>query len=215
MTEKEHVVEQTNAEPTPGIGGWLLVYLVFAVLVDVAAVVLMSCGKLSSILQPATQKNELSLFGFMILAACVMTVWVIIAFKNRKPDAVFLGRHHVIINALPVTLVLDWLLLHTDRDVFFIMVSVLFLVGLIAWRVFFNSSSQLKTLIPPATRKVSGREKLLVTFLYLAIGVLYCIHIGFDRWWITVCGFIGLLSFSPIADEFGSPDTVEKDEQDK
>jgi len=215
MTEQEHSVEPTNAERTAGIGGWLLIYLVLAVLVDVAAVVLMSCSKLSSILLPTTQKSELSLFGFLILVACVMTVWVVLAFMKRKPDAAFLGKHHVIINALPVVCVLDWLLLHTDRDVFFILASVLFLVGLIAWRVFFNMSSRVKALIPPATRKVSGREKYLVTFLYLAIGVLYCFHAGFDRWWRTVFALVGLLSFSPMWDEFGNTGADGKDEQDK
>ena len=214
MTEQEYSVEPTNAERTAGIGGWLLIYLVLAVLVDVAAVVLMSCSKLSSILLPTTQKSELSLFGFLILVACVMTVWVVAAFMKRKPDAAFLGKHHVIINALPGVCVLDWLL-HTESDIFIILAAVLFLVYLIVWRVFFNMSSQVKALIPPATRKVSGREKYLVTFLYLAIGVLYCIHAGFDRWWRTVFALVGLLSFSPMFDEFGNSGTVGKDEQDK
>ena len=151
---------------------------------------------------------------FMILAACVMTGYLVAAFMKRKPDAAFLGKHHVIINALPGVCVLDWLL-HTESDIFIILAAVLFLVYLIVWRVFFNMSSQVKALIPPATRKVSGREKYLVTFLYLAIGVLYCIHAGFDRWWRTVFALVGLLSFSPMFDEFGNSGTVGKDEQDK
>ena len=212
MTEQENNLGQSaGSRGADRIRGWLLVYLIMSVIVDVAAIVLL----LTSASRLTPDANELSMLVFMILAACVMTGYLVAAFMKRKPDAAFLGKHHVIINALPVVCVLDWLLLHTDRDVFFILASVLFLVGLFAWRVFFNMSSQVKALIPPATRKVSGREKYLVTFLYLAIGVLYCIHAGFDRWWRTVFALVGLLSFSPMFDEFGNSGTVGKDEQDK
>ena len=91
---------------------------------------------------------------------------------KRKPDAAFLGKHHVIINALPGVCVLDWLL-HTESDIFIILAAVLFLVYLIVWRVFFNMSSQVKALIPPATRKVSGREKYLDQLdSFLANGII-------------------------------------------
>lgn len=211
MTEQENNLGQSaGSRGADRIRGWLLVYLIMSVIVDVAAIVLL----LTSASRLTPDANELSMLVFMILAACVMTGYLVAAFMKRKLDAAFLGKHHVIINALPGVCVLDWLL-HTESDIFIILAAVLFLVYLIVWRVFFNMSSQVKALILPATRKVSGREKYLVTFLYLAIGVLYCIHAGFDRWWRTVFALVGLLSFSPMFDEFGNSGTVGKDEQDK
>lgn len=217
MTEQENLVEQTNTERSNRhIGGWLLLYLVLSVVFDVAAIVLMLCGKLRSIVLPSANGQELSLFVFLILAASVMTVYVVLAFRNRKPDAVFLGRHHVIINAVPIACVMDWLLMHTDRNLFAVLSFVLFFGSLVVWRYYFNNSSLVKALIPPETCKFSSREKYLVSFLYLVIGVMFCIHSGFlDQWWKTIFIIWGLLSLSPLVDlpyDFGKD---EKDEPDK
>ena len=206
--------EEPVGEPKP-IHGWLLLYLVIAVIFDVAALALLVCGKLSSPLLPVANGYEVSIIVFMIVAACVMTAFVVLAFKNRKPDAVFLGRHHNIINAVPIACVLGWLLSYVEQDNVVVLLLVLFFGSLVVWRYFFNSSSQVKALIPPATRKVSSREKYLVFFLYLVLAVLYCIHNGFDKWWNTIFIVLFFISLSPLMDLPVDSGEAEKREQDK
>ena len=165
------------------IRGWLLLYLALAVIIDVAAVAAMLhellSGSSSTALSKSMDVNEISMGVFLMLAACVMTVFVIRAFKDRRPDAVFLGRHNAIINVVPAAYVGAWSA-NAQCGMCEVVAFILFF-AMMGYRSFFNNSSLVQALIPPAIRKVSSREKYLVTFLYAVLGVALCIHSGFDR----------------------------------
>ena len=205
--------EMSVGEPKR-IHGWLLLYLVIAVIIDVGAVAMMVYELLSGASFPAMSQsgdvNEISLAVFLILAACVMTVFVIRAFRDRRPDAVFLGRHNATINAVPAAYLAAGSI-NAGWGICDAVASILFFATLF-YRFFFNNSSQVKALIPTASRKVSSREKYLVSFLYAVVGVAFCLHSGFDKWWWIVFGFLGLLSMSPLMDDprdLGEPEKEE------
>ena len=200
-------------EPTR-IHGWLLLYLVLAVIIDVGAVAMMVYELLAGTsfiaMSHSMNVNEISTTVFLILAACVMTVHVIRAFKDRRPDAVFLGRHNAIINAVPAAYLVAGST-NANWGICDAVASILFFAT-IFYRFFFNNSSQVKALIPPASRKVGNREKYLVSFLYAVLGVMFCLHSGFDKWWWIAFGFWGLLSLSPLMDapsDLGEPEKEE------
>ena len=205
--------EEPVGEPK-SIHGWLLLYLVLAVIFDVAALAILVSSNLSSLLFPVEKGYEVIITGFLIVASCVMTAFVVQAFKNRKPDAVFLGHHHVIINAAPIACVLGWLLSRLEQENVVILLFLLFFGSLVVWRYFFNSSSQVKALIPPATRKVSSMEKYIVSFLYLVIAVLFCFHSGFEKWWNNVFIVLFCISLSPLMDLPADLGKTEEGEQD-
>ena len=210
-TNETNATNEVSLGEPKRIRGWLLLYLVLAVIIDVAAVALMVYVLLSGSFSAAMSKSmdviEMSLTVFLILAACVMTVLVIRAFKDRRPDAVFLGRHSAIINVVPIAYLGAWSV-NANCGICDAVATILFFTTL-GYRFFFNKSSLVKALIPPASRKVSSREKYLVTFWYAVLGVSFCIHSGFDRWWWIVCGLWGLLCLSPLMDEpsdLGNPE---------
>lgn len=209
MIEQEnHSGQVGEARATAAIRGWLLVYLILAVIFDVAAVVLLftSGSELTS------EENELGMLAFLVLSGCAMTGFLVYAFMKRKPYAAFLGKHHVIINAIPAACVFILLFNKVNTDIFALLFVLLLFGGVAIWRNFFGSSSQVKALIPPATRTVGKKEKYLVTFLYVAIGIAIFIHAGWSRWWVTLLGVWGVLSFSPLEDFFN--DSAEEPKQD-
>ena len=205
--------EEPVGEPKP-IHGWLLLYLVIAVIIDVGAVAMMVyellSGPFSASMSQSMNVIEISITVFLILAACVMTVLVIRAFRDRRPDAVFLGRHNAMINAVPAAYLAAGSI-NAECGICYAVASILFFAT-IFYRFFFNNSSQVKALIPPANRKVSSREKYLVTFLYAVVGVVFCTHSGFDKWYWIVFGLLGLLSLSPLMDEPSDLGEPEKEE---
>jgi len=215
MNEMDMIGQENNsgqvgeARAAATVRGWLLLYLILAVIFDVAAVVLLftSGSELTS------GGNELGGLAFLVLAGCVMTGFLIYAFLNRKPDAAFLGKHHVMINAIPVACVFILLLNKVDTDIFTLLLVLLLFGAIGIWRSFFGSSSQVKALVPPDTRKVGKKEKYLVTFLYVAIGIVIFIDAGWSRWWVTLLGVWGVLSLSPLDDFFN--DSAEGPRQDK
>ena len=196
------------------IRGWLLLFLVLAVIIDVGALAMlmyeMMSGPFYGSISKSQNVSEISIFVFLIQAACVMTVLVIRAFRDRRPDAVFLGRHLAMINAVPAAYLVA-ASIHAGFTVCHVVASILF-YATIFYRFYFNNSSLVKALIPPATRKVSNREKYLVSFVYAVFGVVFCTHSGFDHWWWIVFGLLGLLSFSPLMDspsDLGEPEKEE------
>lgn len=194
-----------------GLHGWLLIYFILAVIVDVAAIVLLLKDNVSGLAKE--QGMDLSL----LVCACLMTAYTVYAFVNRKPSAPFMGKHHVIINAVPWLCVLIGVQNYLERigfaPVWLIgMIMLLFLLFLICWRYYFIRSEQVKSLIPPQERKVESWERMIVILLYVAIIVFMCLSRGFDKWWITVLGALGILSLSPLFDM--PEDTGEKKEED-
>lgn len=195
MTDQVNNTGQSGESRAAGrISGWLLVYFIMSVIFDVAAVVLLFTSRS----ELTSDRDELGLLALMVAAGCVMTGYLIAAFIKRKPDAAFLGKHHTVINAIPAACVLIWLINRIDQTIFTVLFYVLLLGGVAVWRLFFGSSSQVDALIPPATRKVAIREKHLVTFLYVAVGVALFFNADWSRWWTTLFGICGLLSLSPL-----------------
>ena len=157
-----------------GLHGWLLIYFILAVIVDVAAIVLMLKDNVSGLAKE--QGMDLSL----LVCACLMTAYTVYAFVNRKPSAPFMGKHHVIINALPWLCVLIGVQNYLEHigfaPVWLIgMIMLLFLLFLICWRYYFMRSEQVKSLIPPQERKVESWERMIVILLYVAIIVFMCL----------------------------------------
>ncbi len=210
MTGQENQSGPSGEPRAATVRGWLLLYLMLSVILDVTAVVLLftSGSELTS------EGNELGLLALLVVAGCVMTGYLITAFVRRHPDAAFLGKHHTVINAIPAACVFYWLFHHTDPVIFALLLFVLLFCGVAIWRNYFGSSSLVKALIPPATRKVGKKEKYLVTFIYVAIGVVIFINAGLDRWWITLAGVWGILSLSPLMEYFPD-DSGSKAEPDK
>jgi hypothetical protein len=155
------------------------------------------------------------MFGLLVAAGCVMTGYLIAAFMNRKPDAAFLGKHHVVINLFPALYVYSWLLDHIDNESLVTLLLIFFWGCVISWRYFFGSSSQVKALIPPATRRVGQKVKYLVIFLYVLIGIVFVLNHGLEKWWIAIFVFLGVLSLSPLGDLPSNLDEADKEEQDK
>ena len=199
--------EEPVAEPKR-IHGWLLLYLVLAVIIDVAAVVLL----FTSNSELASDVKELSMFAFLVVVGCVMTGYLIAAFMNRKPDAAFLGKHHVVINTFPALYVFSWLLGHIDNENLVILLLVFFWGCVFAWRYFFRYSSQVKALIPPATRRVGKKEQYLVIFLYAVIGLVFVFNYAYERWWVALFAFWGVMTFSPLTDIFNEIDKEKPEE---
>lgn len=202
----------TMKESGRGIHGWLLVYFFLAVIVDLSAIVLLLKYNVSGLAKE--QGMDLTL----LVCACLMTAYTIHAFVNRKPSAPFMGKHHVIINAVPWLCVLIGAQNYLERigfaPVWLIgMIMVLFLAFLIWWRYYFIRAKQVKSLIPPHERKVERWERMIVILLYVAIIVFMCLSRGFDEWWKTVLGALGILFLSPLDDI--TEDTGEKKEEDK
>ena len=208
--EVQPVASAPVAEPKR-IHGWLLLYLVLSVIIDVAAVVLL----FTSGSEFASDVKGLCMFGILVAAGCVMTGYLIAAFMNRKPDAAFLGKHHVAINTFPALYVFSWLLGHIDNESLVALLLVFFWGSVIAWRYFFGYSSQVKGLIPPATRRVGKKEQYLVTFLYVVIGLVFVLNQSLEKWWIVIFAFLGVLSLSPMGDLPSNLGEADKDEQDQ
>lgn len=194
----DNSADEVKAEPGK-IHGWLLLYLVLAVIVDVVAVamLLINPSMMKGFFAPTVTK--ISMVAFMVLAACVMTYFLIHAFIHRKPYAAFLGRHHVIVNAVPGACVVAWLGELTSNYIL-----LLFFISLCIWRPFFTSSAQVKALIPPSSRKVDSRLKNGITALYVVIALFCCMQMGFDRWWRPVLMFFLFLTWCPLMDETSS-----------
>lgn len=207
VDEVQPVASAPVAEPKR-IHGWLLLYLVLSVIFDVAAVVLLftSGSKLVS------SVSELTMFGFLVAAGCVMTGYLIASFMGRKPDAAFLGKHHVAINAIPVLVVFSWILDQVENENLTALLFILLGCWLFVWRCFFKPSSQVKALIPPETRKVGKKERYFVTFLYAVIGLVFVFNYGLEKWWVALFAFWGVMSFSPLADVFNETDEEKPEE---
>ena len=105
MTGQENQSGQSGEPRAATVRGWLLLYLMLSVILDVTAVVLLftSGSELTS------EGNELGLLALLVAAGCVMTGYLITAFVRRHPDAAFLGKHHTVINAIPAACVFYWL----------------------------------------------------------------------------------------------------------
>lgn len=205
--EVQPVASDPVAEPKK-IHGWLLLYLVLSVIIDVAAVVLLFTSSSSLV----SSVSELTLFGFLVVAGCVMTGYLITSFMNRKPDAAFLGKHHVAVNFIPVLVVFSWILDRVENENLALLLYVLLGGYILVWRYFFGHSSQVEALIPSATRKVGKRERYLVTFLYAVIGLVFVFNYGLEKWWVALFAFWGVMSFSPLADIFDETDEVKPEE---
>lgn len=201
-------VESAPAAEPGKIHGWLLLYLVLSVIIDVAAVVLLFTKGTTL----ASNVSELTLFGFLVAAGCAMTGYLIASFMNRKPDAAFLGKHHVAINGIPVVVVFSWILDHFDNDSVVALLFILLGCWFFVWRCFFKPSAQVKALIPPETRKVEKRVRYFVTFLYAVIGLVFVFNYGLEKWWVALFAFWGVMSFSPLADVFNETDEVKPEQ---
>ncbi len=201
-------MEQTAVAEPRKIHGWLLLYLVLSVVIDIAAIVILFTDSSRLV----SDMKQLSMLAFLVATGCVMTGCLIPALINRRPDAVFLGKHHVIINAIPAICVLYWMLDHIDNASAVILLLILFVGGIVVWRHFFGASSQVKALIPPSTRKVGKKVVYFVIFIYTVIGLVYIFNYGLEKWWVSVLAFWGVLSLSPLGDFF-SYDDKENPEQ--
>jgi len=198
-----------ESEPVK-IHGWLLLYLVLAVIVDVMAVAV----PLIMSRQLNFKPFDIGSTVFLLLAGCVMTSFLILAFKQRKPYAAFLGRHHVLVNAGPGLIVLAGLV-EVMKDYYPVAgLGLLFIIQLFIWRPFFYSSSQVKALIPPSNRKVNKRLKYGITLLYVAIAIVYSlamVTLSF-KWWEIVLFLFLFLGWSPL---FDSPSELGEDKEDQ
>ena len=189
----------------------MLIYFILAVIVDVAAIVLLLMDNVSGF------AKERAMDMSLLVCACLMTAYTIYAFVIRKSSAPFMGKHHVIINAVPWLCVLIGVQNYLERigfaPVWLIgMIMVLFCAFLIWWRYYFIRSKQVKSLIAPPERKVEPWERMIVILLYVTIIVFMCLSRGLDEWWKTVLGALGILYLSPLDDM--SEDTGEKKEED-
>ena len=124
MTGQENQSGQSDEPRAATVRGWLLLYLMLSVILDVTAIVLLftSGSELTS------EGNELGLLALLV-AGCVMTGYLITAFVRRHPDAAFLGKHHTVINAIPAACVFYWLFHHTDPVIFALLLFVLLFCG--------------------------------------------------------------------------------------
>lgn len=207
--EKVKATASVECEPVK-IHGWLLLYLVLAVIVDVIAIAVPLIMSKRVNFTP----SDISITVFLTLAGCVMTYYLIHAFKHRKPYAAFLGRHHVLVNAGPGLCVLAGLV-EVMKDYYPVAgLGLLFIIQLFIWRSFFSSSSQVKALIPPSNRKVNKRLKYGITLLYVAIAVIYVFAMGIlsFKWWEIVLFFFLFLGWSPL---FDLPSELGEDKEDK